>query len=196
MANTVTGLKGKNWMSELVNKRVMWLSHQLQNGGRGLTFEELKSKVMKELPGGNDINEKLIKKVAYGVDNDRIPTTWEEAWNILLPTGQGTRIWEEKREKERIRFLNQQKSRQEYNDRQKGHTKRRKTETHEAAKETTVSSIRQALVDLPEEVAEVVNQLKTVMKQHHYRKLELDLQEDGKANLALEPVPQMQYTQL
>ncbi len=201
--DTNTGNNGQvinrrnTWQKELSDKRVVFLAHELKNGGRGLTFPELRSLVRKKLPGGSGFQMSLIKKVAYAVDTNTPITSAEDAWKVKLPWARGMSIWMAKWEKQRIRFLGSKKAKKDYNERQKKLATDRKTTTKVAAKETSLESIREALTTkLPFEMTEMVNQLKVVMKQNHYRKLELDLQPDGKANLALEPMPQMQYTQL
>lgn len=105
MANGVTGLSGKNWIKELSTQRVGFLVQELKNGGRGLTFEELKNMTAKKLPGGPIVGDKFVKKVVYGLDNGRDLKTMDDVREVLLPTGGGARTWERKREEARLAFL-------------------------------------------------------------------------------------------
>jgi len=115
MANGVTGLSGKNWGEELANQRIDFLGTELKNGGRGLTFSELRDLTVEKVPGGPRMSEKLVKKVVYGVmTTGKVPMTAKSAWETLLPTGNGARKWEEEREKARLSFLSQKDSRARY----------------------------------------------------------------------------------
>lgn len=115
MSNGVTGLSGKNWMSTLSNKRVELLLHDLKNGGRALTYDELKDKVNAELPGGIPMGIKSVKKAVYAVDAGIDVKDFTELWTVKMPSGGGAKKWEEKREKQRLSFLSDKKSHDKYN---------------------------------------------------------------------------------
>ena len=200
-----TGFSGKNWMAELYEKRVGVLMDSLKNGGRGLTFEELKDKVNTEVPGGQPIGEKAIKKAVYATEHNISVKSAEDLWAVKLPTGGGARRWENEREKKRLAFSKQGDARSRYNKKLKKmgvkalgvgkgwKKKRKKTNPIEAITmvqaETSLTSILSNLSDIPSEFKEEMKKVEGLMQKHKFCKVELSIGSTGSV-LKLVPVAQ------
>lgn len=204
MANGITGLSGKNWMSGLYEKRVDLLMESLKNGGRAMTFEELKDKVNNELPGGTPMGEKAVKKAAYAVEHNIDVKSADDLWSVKLPTGGGARRWENEREKKRQAFASQSKSKKKYAQKLKklgvktlgigrGWKKRKKTNPIEAITrvqaETSLESIFSNIADIPDEVRDGLTEMVQLLQKHKFCKVELSL--GGAGNIVkLTPIAQ------
>ena len=186
---------------EITNARVAFLSKELLNGGRGLTFDELSDVVHEAHPAGFQMSSNLIKRVVYGVQNDIVPQTRDEATKIQLPTGYGMPRWLEEREAARVRFVRQQEARKRWNKKQKKAKSTRpksghKNQTQRAleAVETAPENIRAVLSELPDDVNACLDKLKELMQKHHYLEVVSTMQEDGKLHSTVKPEPHPIYT--
>lgn len=205
----------ENTQLTLADKRIAFLTAELKNGGRGHTFGELKEMALREIPGGQGLNEKIVQKLAYAMEQGIEPKTADEVWQVKLPWSRQMTKWMEDRERKRLSFLSTQKAKEKYNkkikrlgvkslkelDTEKPKVKKAKTkkmhplEAITRAQETSLDNILSSVNELPEELRDHLLHLKFQMEKHKFRKLEFTVGSDA-AHLTLEPIAQPFYTKL
>lgn len=157
-------------IEELQNKRFQELSHQMKNGGRALTSDQLHKLIVQKVPGGLNMDPRLVRKMVYSVMVlNKMPKSIHECWQVELPRGR--RVWEHNIAHMRKQFATQQKE------------------------DTTLTNVQSGVNPLPDDLKAALKLLSDKLKEHKFVSCSLVLQ-DGKANVTLEEAPRTRFTQL
>lgn len=184
---------------EITSARIAFLSRELMNGGRALTFEELRDAAHAAHPGGFDMSPKLVQRVAFGVENGITPQNRSEASEVTLPNGREMTRWLEEREEKRVKILKKREANARWREKTAAPKKPRKHAKHKnqtekdlEAVETTPENIRTVLSELPTMVSRCLDTLKGLMQDHQYSEVQATML-DGELHITVKAAPPVIY---
>jgi hypothetical protein len=183
---SITGASGKDWAVAVGNKRVQFLVEELKNGGRGLTWQQLRDLTSEKIPGASTIAERVVKKIAYGIEKGIEPQTMKQARTIMLPAGPvNMKRWETAREEIRRSMASEKKAR--------SHAHKPVAVVEKEVEETSLETIRRDTTQLPDDVNKALDLLKAAALKYNYGSVTMSVH-SGEAHVAIALPPPTIFT--